>query len=271
MTAHPRLFGIPAVDAPVVAIIRRGPSDWVHIGRWDVATDAFSPGAWMRGTIYPQKCDLSPDGRWLVYSAMKPGADWPAGSVYEAVSRLPWLQALAAWGSGSTYTRGLHFSPERADPGPPDVGVATAVVDRYGLVWTEPIQFAVERRRGWRESSTTASRPEGGPWDEGRRVAMVKPQPGGPWQLRVEGRYAAFRSGEPTDGPPVYSISSGDRLQTLDDVQWADWDPTGALLVATTTGVLQRLEPPSGPVVEIADLGRVPPDPRPAPAWASEF
>ena len=66
MTA-PRIFGIPATEAPVVALIRRGPSDWCHVGRWDVETMDFQPGSWLRGTIYPQRCDLSPDGRWLCY------------------------------------------------------------------------------------------------------------------------------------------------------------------------------------------------------------
>lgn len=28
----PRVFGIPATRTPLVAIIRRGPSDWVYIG-----------------------------------------------------------------------------------------------------------------------------------------------------------------------------------------------------------------------------------------------
>ena len=37
MTA-PRLFGIPARDSPVVAVLRRGPSDWSADGRLLVAT-----------------------------------------------------------------------------------------------------------------------------------------------------------------------------------------------------------------------------------------
>ena len=31
----PRIFGIPATGSPVVAVLRRGPSDWCHVGRWD--------------------------------------------------------------------------------------------------------------------------------------------------------------------------------------------------------------------------------------------
>ena len=85
MTA-PRIYGTVATEAPVAAVIRRGPSDWCHVGRWDLASGAYEPGAWFRGVIYPQKCDLSPDGRWWVDAASKFGSDWPAGDIYEAIS-----------------------------------------------------------------------------------------------------------------------------------------------------------------------------------------
>jgi hypothetical protein len=59
----------------VVAVIRRGPSDWWHVGRWDVGDDPpYQPGAWVRGTVYPQRCDLSPDGRWLCYFKLRGSA-----------------------------------------------------------------------------------------------------------------------------------------------------------------------------------------------------
>ena len=269
--SSPRIFGIPATRARLVAIIRRGPSDWVHVGAWDVEADKYTPGAWLRGTLYPQKCDLSPDGRWFVYSAMKHADEWPAGNVYEAVSRLPWVRALAAWGSGTTYTRGLHFTTEPADPGPPDVGRVEPILKRFGLAWTEPVQYAVERRRGWVESAETPPRDHGGPWDERRLVKMEKPQPGGSWFLRVEGRYAAFRSGDPADGPPVYSVSDRDDLFILEDAQWADWDRNGDLVIATTDGVLCRRRWPEEASAEIVDLSEIKPHPQPAPEWATRF
>ena len=76
----PRIFGIIALHAPVVAVIRRGPSDWMHVSRWDLETPAYEPGAWLRGTIYPQRCDLSPDGRWFSYFALKASAEWELGA-----------------------------------------------------------------------------------------------------------------------------------------------------------------------------------------------
>jgi hypothetical protein len=266
----PRIFGIPAVEAPIVAVIRRGPSDWVHVGRWNTEEDKYEPGAWLQGVIYPQKCDLSFDGRWFAYSAMKVGSDWPAGDIYEAISRLPWLTALAAWNSGSTYTRGLHFvaDPAESNVGEPDVGDAGPPTTRYGLRWTRPEQFAVERRRGWQESAETLPRDAGGHWDEHRRVEMFKLH--GAFALHVEGRYAAFRAGAPDDGPPVYWVTRRDEIEVLEGVHWADWDVRGRLLMATTAGQLLAGLPGDTPV-EIADLSGLEPGPRPAPHWAGEW
>ena len=111
MTA-PRIFGIPAADAPIVAVIRRGPSDWAHVGKWDVAAGTYEPGSWLYGRIFPQRSDVSPDGRWLCYfvhSYSRRDGNWPHGETYIAISRLPWLTALMAFGTCGTWTRGMHF------------------------------------------------------------------------------------------------------------------------------------------------------------------
>ena len=143
----PRLFGIAASRADVVAVIRRGPSDWCHIGRWDVAKLKYEAGSWLKGKLFPQRCDVSVDGRWLAYMALKQNAA-ELNQSYLAISRLPWLKALAAWRLGETYTRGVHFADD-ADTsclGKPDTGHVPHSL--FGLKWTEPIQFAVELTGG---------------------------------------------------------------------------------------------------------------------------
>lgn len=265
----------------MAAVLRRGPSDWWQVGKWDLVRFEYEPGAWFHGTLYPQKCDLSPDGRWLMYSAMKQGATWAAGDIYEAISRLPWLTALAAWNAGTTYTRGFHFDPTPglSQAGDPDVGDATPCVKRYGIRLTRPVQFAVERRRGWVESADTPPRDRGGPWDELRQVEMQKPQPGAgrSWVLRVSGAYGAFRSLPDARDPASYFLTRGQQLHVLDGIQWADWDAEGRLLVATTSGRLEvrRVDgvkglTENGPLFAV-DLSTAVPDPQPPPAWATEW
>ncbi len=269
------MFCIPATAAPVLAVLRRGPSQWFHVGRWDIADWTYEPGAWFRGRLFPQKCDVSPDGRWLAYSAQKPTARWAAGTVYEAISRLPWLHALAAWEAGTTYSRGIRFDGEAgtSDLGVPDAGDATACLARYGLRVNPAQQFAVERRRGWRETADTAARDPEDTWDERRLVRMSKAQPTGAAVLEVEGSYAAFRDSPERRETACYSIVEGGEMTVLEDAQWADWSGTGQLLVATIRGSLEAYDWRGGALRRIfeQDLSGLAPDPVEPPPWAYEW
>lgn len=280
MTPGPRIFCIPAADAPVVAVIRRRPTDWSHVGRWSIDEGMFESDSWFHGQLFPQKCDLSPDGRWFLYSAMKQGADWPAGDIYEAVSRLPWLRALAAWGAGTTYTRGAHFVAAREGNalGDPDVGDAAPLLSRYGLALNWPVQFCVERRHGWTETEDTAPRDPSDPWDERRDVRMRKPRPGiraGSMdyaELEAEGSFGAFRQSPHLRTPAAYTLIRFEEVIPL-DVQWADWSSDGRLLVATNDGRLQVREVPFGHdnIQSEHDLTSMTPHPTAPPGWAGEW
>lgn len=107
--APPRIYCIMAVEAPIVAVFRRGPTIWSHVGQWDLARLRYEPGAWLRGRIFPRRCDLSPDGRLLSYFAHKPSATWELGETYVVVSKVPWLTALHAFATCGTWTRGYFF------------------------------------------------------------------------------------------------------------------------------------------------------------------
>lgn len=270
MRPAPRLFGIPARDAPVVAVLRRGPSDWSHVGRWDLDTLTYESGAWLHGTIYPQRCDLSPDGRWLCWFGLKAGGRWSAGSTYVALSRLPWLTALAAWGTDGTWSRGLHFVTDRGSwpLGDPDEGDAGPLRQRYGLAFTRAASFAVERRNGWSETADTPPQADHDLWDEQRaeRIVMARPNPRDGALLTVRGGQAAFRSGAAGRWqPPLYAVDE----VVLHDVQWADSAADGRLLVATVEGRLQVLE--GGTVSEEVDLAALAPAPKPPPEHATHW
>ena len=266
----PRIFGIQASRAPIVAVIRRGPSKWMHVGRWVLDVPAYEPGSWLRGTIYPQRTDLSPDGRWLAYFALKASADWELGATYIAISRLPWLTALAGWATGGTWTRGMEFVEDRSvwKVDEPDLGDLGPVRERYGLRLARADAFAVERRRGWTETSDTPPRQPDDAWDErrGDRVVMERPRPGsnGTERLTVRGTYAANRELHGTHTDVRYELHSDDDARHLEDVQWADWDAGGRLLVATVDGRLQ-IRDVDGSVTWQADEASLTPDPSPPP------
>ncbi len=114
MAAARPLFVIVARDRPVAVILRRGPSDWYHVVRWDTARDEFEHGAWIRGRLYEDKCDLSPDGELFlafVHQGRKSGT--ATTHAWTAVSRPPWLHALALWPQGTTYGGGGRFTGRR--------------------------------------------------------------------------------------------------------------------------------------------------------------
>ena len=64
-----RLHVILAREAPKAVVFRRGPSGRVCTVGWDLATDTFTMGQWLKGRIYEYRSDLSPDGELMIYFA----------------------------------------------------------------------------------------------------------------------------------------------------------------------------------------------------------
>jgi hypothetical protein len=105
-----RLFVIQARDEAVAVILRRGPSRWYHVIKWNTDNDTFIHGAWIKGRIYEGNCDLSPDGRLFVYFVLQGSRSGTRFThAWTAVSRAPWLTALAVWPQGMTYGGGGRF------------------------------------------------------------------------------------------------------------------------------------------------------------------
>ncbi|MBP3957017.1 hypothetical protein J8F10_17240 [Gemmata sp. G18] len=271
----PRIYCVTDPDARVAAVLERRPRKWWRVGRWDLATGRYDGGAWFRGTLYPQCCDLSPGGRWLSYFALKTDSAWPAGATYNAVSRLPWLKALAAWRESGTWSRGHHFVADTSvwEIGPPTVGDAAVCGTLCGMGLTAPAQFATERRRGWREAAATQEREPDDVWDERREVVMEKVAPTSRHVvLSVRGKFEAFRTSPDlwSPHPAPYALTRSGRVKTLAGVQWADWTCEGHL--ATATGrALRILDTQRGRVVSESRLTDEEPRPGPAPAWANEW
>ena len=245
----------------------------------------MEPGAWFHGTIYPRRSDVSADGRLFGYFALtgRP-APW---DTYYAVSKVPWLTALAAWHVGSTWAFGLEFLDDGSlavpfDPTvPPDHGrFDGAVVARIPRAdtWVGGSPFderdvANELRRGWEPIEVEpgdARLAELPIPDREVHVLLRRAQPGDPSTALVMAHAGARRGGSWIEGVEVaYVLETDAGSEWLDDVGWADWDARGRLLVATRNGAIEVREAGSGwgPTWS-RDLGGLEPDPREAPAWA---
>lgn len=96
-----------ASDAPVGVLLKRGPTDWVQLVKWDVQTDQFEAGQWMKARVDENSFDLSPDGRLIVYWARsntkRDLREWTA------VSKPPYFTALALWPWIGSYFGGGFF------------------------------------------------------------------------------------------------------------------------------------------------------------------
>lgn len=105
-----RIYAILAREANRAVVFRRGPSKRVQLLLWHTDTDKFLDGQWFKGRIYERRCDLSPSGNLLVYFAANyklPYYSWTA------VSKPPFLTALALWPKGDCWGGGGLFDKER--------------------------------------------------------------------------------------------------------------------------------------------------------------
>lgn len=119
------IFVLLAREAPVGVLIRRGPSSQTQLIKWNLKSDTFEEGQWLKARVYERRCDLSPQGTLLIYFAAtykEPLRSWTA------VSKPPWFSAIALWLKGDGWNGGglfmdsysvrlNHFSTE-AEPHP---------------------------------------------------------------------------------------------------------------------------------------------------------
>lgn len=104
-----RIHPILARESPTGVVIRRGPAREVAVIGWDRKTDEFAVGQWMRGRIYERRCDLSPDGKHLIYFAMGTPRTPETRATWTAISRAPYLKAVAFWSKGDAWNGGGMF------------------------------------------------------------------------------------------------------------------------------------------------------------------
>ncbi len=104
--ATARIHVLLASQVPLGLVIRRGPSKQVATILWDRERDHFELGQWLKGRIYERRSDLSPDGRYLIYFAMNGKWNTESQGAWTAISRAPYLKALAFFPKGDCWNGG---------------------------------------------------------------------------------------------------------------------------------------------------------------------
>ncbi|WP_204368547.1 hypothetical protein [Neosynechococcus sphagnicola] len=81
---------------------------------WDRCRDQFTLAQWLKGRIYERRSDLSPDGKYMIYFAMNGHWSSETKGSWTAISRAPWLRAIALFSKGDCWHGGGLFTGDRA-------------------------------------------------------------------------------------------------------------------------------------------------------------
>jgi hypothetical protein len=222
----------------------------------------------MRGRLFPHRCDLSPDGKWFVYLAMpERGCD-----TFNAVSRPPRLIVAAQWKTYGTwfggglwrssselavnidrscgntslptiqYRRGSADAEDLArtvkldvlDPHGfgEDEGILYQRLERDGWKWVTPADIDARKRQllTWKASSESENLSD----VSAVTAARLQKEPDAEWSLRPSPQHPTLRLVQrPYDNGRHFRFSLDDLPGILDEqVHWACYDSTGALLVS---------------------------------------
>jgi len=104
-----RLHVLPAQKSTQALVIRRGPSKRVATIGWDRKSDTFTVGQWLKGKIYTDLSDISPDGAFWIYSAMS-----EKNQTWTAVAKPPYLKAIDFYSKDCYWSGGGLFSSTRS-------------------------------------------------------------------------------------------------------------------------------------------------------------
>ncbi len=190
--------------------------------------DRVEHGAWFGGSFYPERADLSHDGRYMVYFAANFGRRM---KTWTAISEPPLLTAISLWFQSGTWGGGgVFIEPNRLllsyVPGFDRQDRSDDTFHR--LFQIEPTSNSADRvslhhlrmrKNGWTDISTK------------ERIAFEKPRPDGKLIL------TKTREREEPSERFAYELRD-ERVKTVaadvldDEVSWADWGKRGRLVTA---------------------------------------
>jgi hypothetical protein len=280
-----RIFVIFARRAPKTVIFRRGPSGWVQIIGWNTRTDEFEPGHWFYGRIYERRSDLSPDGSLLIYFAQKiteaSKKDREYTYAWTAISKPPYLTALALWPKGNCWHGGGSFKNSRLVllNHKPEVAKAHKNHKPRGL-WVkanphargedDPIYSMRLERDRWAQKQPWETEYRGYP----EMYRTVRPEireklgPSGGHVIRLT------RFVECLDYSEEFAVRGvkSSAMATIERASWVDWDQQGRLIIARD-GKVSSGDNGNGEIRErlIIDLNPNKPESKAPPAWALKW
>jgi hypothetical protein len=281
-----RLFMIFARKSPTAVIFRRGPSKWVRLVKWNTKTDVFEPGQWFNGRIYERRSDLSPDGSLLIYFAQKISArsekDTEYTYAWTAISRPPFLTALALWPKGNCWHGGglfkkdrvvlLNHKPEVAKPHKEHKPHGLQVIpNKNAQGEDDPIFSQRLQRDGWELKSPWQVENRGYP----KLFHTIQPEMREKANRSRTHTIRLTRSIECLDYSEEFAIRNAKQpvMTVINRARWADWDQQGRLVFARDGKIFAASISDDGHLTEelLVDLNPAKPEPIPTPEWATKW
>ncbi len=282
-----RLFIMMARESKSAVIFRRGPSKWTQLIKWDTKNDKFEYGHWFKGRIYEKNCDLSPNGELLLYFVSKFNHKTMKDSEYSfawtAISKPPWLTALALWPRGAGHFGGglfedyrsiaLNYSFDMPQPHPDHLPPRWLNISKNPMksTLTDSIYLRRLTRDGWhkvQEGEFKFDKSLRGYVSNLPEIRTLK-HPSRPLNLIMERSFVKLKDHE---SYKIENRSSG-KVIGIDGAQCAQWDHKGRLVYASE-GKLYVCEI-SGALTlkpkELADFNNQTPYEMDSPRWAKKW
>ncbi|HEU5102546.1 MAG TPA: hypothetical protein VFU22_26160 [Roseiflexaceae bacterium] len=239
-----RLHLLVAKKAPTVVILQRKRAKLFHVVLVDAKKRRIEHGSWFRGKLYMLRCDVSFDGRYMVYMAM--GSN---GNTWNGVCRLPWLTTLTEADNMGSWFGGGYFADKkllrtngwgRADFNPPKHARAPFTLEPYGSRYGgEDLGVVYERlaRDGFRRLGENW----GTQHNLGTRKLQVACEGDDGWGWRFSGRYPMLKARYIGYLEHGYTLAFwfDEYPNLLTGASWANWDCNGNLWVARP-GVVEQ-------------------------------
>jgi hypothetical protein len=281
----PRIFMRFAREAPIAAIFRRGPSDWTQLLRWNTVDDTLERGQWFHGRIYERRSDISPDGSLLIYFVRKISGrtlkDTEYTYAWTAISKPPFLTALALWPKGDCWHGGGSFSDNKtvvlnhkrevSSPHPNHEPQGLRIKLRKNVCGEDdPIYSERLQRDGWILKKKWETENRGYPRMFRTTQAEVreKRQPKGTQAIQLT------RSITGLDYAEEFAVLDAKAFSIqLVEASWADWDQQGRLTFARGGRIFEGHIDADGSLGEreLFDLNVDKPTRSVSPEWAQRW
>ncbi|MCF4125308.1 hypothetical protein [Methylobacterium sp. SyP6R] len=248
---HCSLKCLLAAASRVAVIYRRGPSGQTCLIRWDRAHDTFEIGQWFKGSVYPDRSSLAPDGEHLLTFM---GSFRPPFSTWTVLSRPPYFTALALWPKGDTWGGGGTFLSDRTfalhhGAWPASLGPGFSMPEGFTLL--PPGPAADERIARAASRDPQAWRLIEGTGSPAPTQAVTCDGPSG---FRLLADWKADDPREPRRWERCVEVVRGDRHVPLAGVGWAAFDGTGDLLLARGGRLLRCMADDLPAAVDAGDV-----------------